>query len=442
MTGAPARHVVRFRDDRDGQDGAVQWGSDLVVDGLRFRGLLSESIASDATDLLIFAASLYGVDRMVQRPHGRATRDSGDWSRALSVTVPVLSPDQWTACAGDLQRLLRWLTDDNWQISFSQRQPGLGPMDQSQGVLFGIAPSAVRPILFSGGLDSACALYRALAVDDVLTMSVHTNTWMQSTQDAVSEGAGALSTHRLTRLSFRACLPATGTESSQRTRGLLFLASGAMAALAAGADGLVVAENGIGAINLPYVRTQHGAEATRSMHPKTLRMFGEFVSKLTGRRFQIEAPYMGYTKAELVGLTGAEADKMLSQTVSCDKGFSARVVNRMPCGACTSCILRRQALDAAGRPDIDSRLQYRTADPTGTPAFAAMAWQALRLRRCLASPDPWDALLREFPDLVHVIGVVDQDEVVRLYDQYANEFGRYLPALGVGSVWVPDSEGS
>lgn len=433
----PVPYVIRFRGDHDGQDRTVEWGSDLLVDGRRrFRGLLSEVIPPDATDLLIFAASLYAVDRMVARPRGRATQEARDWSRNLSVDVPVLDPGRWATCAPDLQNLLRWLTDDNWELSFSQRDSAPGPMDQSQVLLFSAAPSAARPILFSGGLDSACALYRALAGGDAVAMSVHTNSWMQNCQDMVGDGINALAPHRLTRLSFQACLPAGGPETSQRTRGLLFLASGAMAALAAGADGIVVAENGIGAINLPYVRTQHGAEATRSMHPKTLRMFSEFVSMLTGRVFEVEAPHMGRTKAELVEFTGAEVDKALSHTVSCDKGFSARVKDRQPCGACTSCILRRQALDAAGRPDIDSRFEYRTPIPTGTQAFSAMAWQVVRLRRCLASRNPWAELVREFPDLVHLMGVADQDQILRLYDRYVDEFVRYLQALGVERQWV------
>jgi hypothetical protein len=65
-----------------------------------------------------------------------------------------------------------------------------------------------------------------------------------------------------------------------------------------------------------------------------------------------------------------------------------------------------------------------------------MAWQVVRLRRCLASSDPWAELVREFPDLVHLIGVGDQDQILRLYDRYANEFVRYLRALGVERLWV------
>src|SRR5262245_3395257 len=112
-------YFVRFRGDGDGEYRTVRWGSDLVVDGRRFQGLISASIPPDATDLLIFAASLYAVDRMMQRPSGRAIRESGDWGRNLSIDVPVLFPDQWSTCTSDLQHLLRWLTDDNWDLSFS-----------------------------------------------------------------------------------------------------------------------------------------------------------------------------------------------------------------------------------------------------------------------------------------------------------------------------------
>ena len=37
-----------------------------------------------------------------------------------------------------------------------------------------------------------------------------------------------------------------------------------------GQDRLQVFENGIGAINLPYLHSQYGSQAARAMHPKTL----------------------------------------------------------------------------------------------------------------------------------------------------------------------------
>ncbi len=429
-------YVVRYRSGSDGQDRSLRWASDLTVDGRGFRHHLADAIPAEASDLLIIAASAYAVDRMVARPGLRHTRDSGDWGRDLALEVPVSDPNRWAALAPQLEQMLRWLTDDNWHLRFSQRTTSRGPLDPSQQALFATVPTKCRPILFSGGLDSACALQNALSLGDVVAISVHTNSWMQNTQRTVASGLARLSSNRLVPLSFRVNLPAGGAETSQRTRGLLFLASGAMAAIAAGADGLVIAENGIGAINLPYIASQRGTEATRAMHPRTLHMFSGIVTALTGSSFTVAAPYLTSTKAELIGLTSSTVDDVLSNTVSCDSGFSARVPNRAPCGHCTSCILRRQSLSAAGRQTIDGRLPYRHQAPSDSSEFAAMAWQVLRLRRCLHHATPWPRLLLEFPELVHLEGLVGHDQVLRLYDRYVQEFETYLKALGVEQQWM------
>ncbi|HBX80820.1 MAG: 7-cyano-7-deazaguanine synthase [Propionibacteriaceae bacterium] len=431
-----ASYLVRYRSGTESQSRSLQWESDLTVDGRGFRQHLAEAMPPEASDLLILAASAYAVDRMVARPGLRRTRDSGDWHRDLFMDVPVSDPSRWAALAAKTERLLRWLTDDNWNLHFSQRAGYRGPLDPSQQALFSALPARCRPILFSGGLDSGCALQNALSVDDAVAISVHTNSWMQNTQRTVAQGLASLSTHRLAALSFRVNLPAGGTETSQRTRGLLFLASGTMAAIAAGADGLVVAENGVGAINLPYVASQRGTESTRAMHPRTLHMFSDIVSSLRGTEFTVDAPYLMSTKAELIGMTNAVADKALSHTVSCDSGFSARVAHREPCGRCTSCILRRQSLAAAGRPMVDERLPYRHPIPVEFPEFSAMAWQVLRLRRCLREPDPWPQLMCEFPELVHLDGLLDQGRVLSLYDRYVQEFETYLQSLGIEQQWM------
>jgi len=437
MTGNDAAsYVVRYRSGTGSQDQQLQWASDLTVDGRGFRRHLADAVPAEASDLLILAASAYAVDRMVARPSLRQTRDSGNWERDLDIEVPVSDPKRWQALTPQLERLLRWLTDDNWHLRFSQRAIGPGPLDPSQQALFSTVPSGRRPILFSGGLDSACALQNALALGDVVAISVHTNSWMQNTQDVVASSLAHLSPNRLAALSFRVNLPIGGSETSQRTRGMLFLASGAMAAMATGADGLVVAENGVGAINLPYLASQRGSEATRAMHPRTLHMFGEIVTALTGSDFSVDAPYLMNTKAELIDLTDIAADNALSYTVSCDSGFSARVADREPCGRCTSCILRRQSLIAAARPVIDGRLSYRCQRPSELPEFAAMAWQAYRLRRCLHQPDCWNSLLLEFPELVHLDGLVSRDHVLRLYNRYVQEFEVYLKSLGVERQWM------
>jgi 7-cyano-7-deazaguanine synthase in queuosine biosynthesis len=88
------------------------------------------------------------------------------------------------------------------------------------------------------------------------------------------------------------------------------------------------------------------------------------VSASVGARRHVPTVVAGMTatKAQLIRKAPPAADRALAATVSCDTGFSARVPHHAPCGTCTSCILRRQALHAAGKAYLDAQSRIgRTA---------------------------------------------------------------------------------
>ena len=177
--------------------------------------------------------------------------------------------------------------------------------------------------LFSGGLDSALGLAQDLRSSDAVAVSVHTNNRMKAAQRQIVRGLdGGVSTSCV-QLQYRVSLREPGRENSQRTRGLLFLAAGIATAWALGQDRLRIYENGIGAINLPYLRSQEGSQATRSMHPRTLRMAEDLASAVCGRSFQVEAPYLLLTKAEAVRAVPEMTASVIAAAVSCDTAFAA-----------------------------------------------------------------------------------------------------------------------
>jgi 7-cyano-7-deazaguanine synthase in queuosine biosynthesis len=317
--------------------------------------------------------------------------------------------------------LLAWLTDDSWTLEFFQLSEGAGPLDESQGFLFDTIPHGSSPVLFSGGLDSTAGLAAHLVDGDAVAISVDTNNWMQHVQQRVLHNLQGLSVHTCVPLRYRVSVGASSVENSQRSRGLLFLAVGIATSWALRQDRLLVFENGIGAINLPYLRSQFGSQATRSMHLRTLRLAEQLAAEISSRPFRIDAPALAATKAQAVGMAPAAADPALALTVSCDTGFSARVRDHAPCGTCTSCLLRRQALHAAGRADLDAAASYRTSSPVHSVAFQAMAWQVTRLRACLAQGDPWISLISEFPEILDTAPLAPTD-VISLYRSYVREW--------------------
>jgi 7-cyano-7-deazaguanine synthase in queuosine biosynthesis len=344
-------------------------------------------------------------------------------ARELRVEIPVRQPALWNDHASALAELLSWLTDDSWMLTFTNRGGSAGPLDVSQGFLFDRIPDGAAPVLFSGGLDSGAGLATYLADADAVAISVDTNNWMQHVQQRVLRELKAVSRHACVPLRYRVSVrdqrhPA---ESSQRSRGLLFLAAGIATAWTLRHDRLQVFENGIGAINLPYLRSQFGSQAPKAMHPRTLRTAQGLASAVSGRPFRIDAPGMTATKAQLIRRAPAAADGALADTVSCDTGFSARVPRHAPCGTCTSCILRRQALHAAGKAHLDAGAGYRASSLESSVELQVMRWQESRLRHCLEQPDPWTALISEFPELLDTAPLTPT-EVVGLYRSYVQEW--------------------
>jgi 7-cyano-7-deazaguanine synthase in queuosine biosynthesis len=388
---------------------------------------LSCALPAPAADLLEIAASIYAIDRLARRPTERQRSPGAVWARSLWADIPVREPDRWRQQIPLLSELLHWLTDDNWSFEFSQLQSGSGALDTPQDFLFNTVPADAMPVLFSGGLDSAAGLASELLHGDAVGISVYTNGWMSQVQQRVLAALNEASHYQCVPLRYRISVR-DSTESSQRSRGMLFLAAGVATAWAVHRDHLRVFENGIGAVNLPYLRSQQGAEATKSVHPLTLRLVQEIASAVSERTFVIDAPAMALTKAELLRLAPSTAHKALGLTVSCDVGFAARVPEHKACGACTSCLLRLQSLNAAGLTGLLPLDIHVRRGHDRDFNVNAMIWQVTRMRACLDSPEPWRRLVSEFPELIDVTSLTQQ-EVVRLYRAYVQEWGSIEDAV-------------
>ena len=411
----------------------VELGYHAVLDGKPVIHRLARELPPIAADLIEIATIVYVADQMVARP-GRQQLDAGaSWAREMSLEMPVRAPDAWNASAAHLSELLAWLTDDRWSLVFTRRAGSRGPLDVSQGFLFDTIPHGAAPVLFSGGLDSAAGLATWLANAEAVAVSVDTNNWMQHVQQRVLRELRGVSEHACVPLRYR--VSARGqkhpAESTRRSRGLLFLGFGIATAWTLNQDRLQVFENGVGAVNLPYTLSQFGSQASKAMHPKTLHMAQELASAISGRPFRVDAPGMTLTKAQLIRMAPAIAAPALADSVSCDTGFSPRVPKHAPCGACTSCILRRQALHAAGKAHLDTGAKYRANSIEGSFAFQAMLWQVSRLRACLYREDPWHALVLEYPELLDTTPMAPT-EVINLYRSYVQEWDDLPEALQIG----------
>lgn len=423
------------------------------VDDRRIAGRFGHVLAPLLADWVDIALAFYLADRLALRQDSNGRARSFQWGRVLDLKIPVRELATWARpdVTSSLVRTLRYFTEDDWHVDFVPRV-GAGRISESQGFLFPSAlPAPVRVALYSGGLDSFAGAICRMAEfpsDAFVFVSGVTHTRQRSGQRkqlaAISRAFGRQVWHVAVPYGVSWALSGRrhAEESSQRTRGFLFLTLGIATALATQAQELSVYENGVGAINLPYDGTQIGTSNSRAIHPLALRRMEDFVSCLIGQRFRIDNPFLLCTKAEMCRHPAVQdLRECIPLTFSCD-GFPVRARGRAQCGSCTSCLLRRMSLESAGLSEFD-RTGYLNELPTSPgivrkrqkDALRTMAWQAQRIRVALAKASPWEAIVREFVELqdlaegmCRVTGetpVELQGKLLRLYGQYASEWANF-----------------
>lgn len=420
---------------------------------LAFRAVLS----SRASDLLDIACAAYRADRIhPRRPNGRS-RDPYQrrWSRSLTVEVAVREPDFWraTSTCHSLARLLCWLTEDDWTFEFDRRVEPLRAAE-AEGFLFDDRPDDSGVVaLFSGGLDSyagATRLLDAAPARPLVLVAATTNARAAATQRRLALAMRTLAPN-LRMLPIRVHLRrARGMpqEQTQRSRPFLFFALAAAACDASGLRCIVINENGVGAMNLPYLFGQAGAHTSNAAHPRTIQLVGDLLSAVFGEHIEISEPLLLETKAEVVRKMPERWRQFVPLTASCDSAFTNRQPGSHLCGTCTSCLLRRQALLAAGLAGLDGRDAYRFDCLTagaGDPRLRELGYmleQVSALKQALArsdADDAWAALIADrFVELTEIRDVLVSQGAARrsaegalmsLFSRYVDEWEEFPSPL-------------
>lgn len=401
-------------------------------------------------DLLEVAFAAYLSDRLARRRDARDRSRGVQWRRHLTVRVGVRDVAVWKQAHVQtaLAACLNFLTEDKWEFEFLPRHAPLWDVEQQSFLIDVPANAAAGVMLFSGGLDSFAGLASHLGdkhSEWVLVSGVPNfrHKGLQAAQVAAARRLTRRSVSHLTvPYSLATTIDAPAEERSQRARSFLFLALGLIAAERVGTDDLLMCENGIGAINLPLDGTQVGTSNARAAHPATLLRFNRLVESLIGDSVRVRNPFWDVTKGEACSHDNLrELGHVIRETVSCDS-FPLRVAGIPQCGTCTSCLLRRVSLHAAGLQTLDNPSGYlrdvlRTGRLRGGSlhALQAMEWQFLRLRRALNAPDPWRSLCQAFPE-VHRAATSYQElestpfstvtaRLLRLYTRYTAEWERF-----------------
>lgn len=408
---------------------------------LLFRNL--PPLFADWLDIALFA---YLSDRAsLRRSKGRPDYPD-QWGRSIRLRVPVRDASIWNRprVRESLTTLLSWMTDDEWEFEFVA-DPSRLVAAQQQYLFDWLGALPRRVCLFSGGLDSLAGAVRDLTAvpshHHILVSGCTSGRQQHQQGKQVAELRQAFSkeiTHLLVPYGIRARSDGQAEERSQRARGFVHLSLGAVTAKLCGLPQLHLTENGIGAINLPYNAGQVGSANSRAVHPVTLKLMEEFVAAATEEPFAIENLGLFSTKGELCATPAlARLAHIIKETFTCD-GFPNRVENKPQCGRCTSCLLRRQALDYAGLSSADPSDHYvHDFNPSSDgPVWAelrAMTSQAHRFAHLLKKgPAQFETA---FPQLLECIEVLAPrmlggrkaaaGSIFSLYERYTAEWLRF-----------------
>lgn len=338
------------------------------------------SLRPSVEDLLDVAAAVFYADGKISRGGPSRSGMGAAWIRQIRLTIPVREPDRWqrTDVAEALTSALHLLTDDHFEFRFI---PGNRPVAAS-GFLdldaTGATFAADEVIMFSGGLDSFAGALETLSTGSGRVLLVSHQS-APKVSDRQKELAAWL-IDRFPKRVMHVLVPANrvgeeSTDTTQRSRSLLFAAIGAAVASAFGASRLNFFENGIVSHNLPVSPQIVGSMASRTTHPLGLRRLQTLIDLVIPDAPRLSNKYEWMTKADVLDrISRAAGEGRIGRAVSCTRVRDQTKLHTH-CGECSQCLDRRFAIIASGLEACDPPESYATDIVTGkhdTPRSATL----------------------------------------------------------------------
>ena len=376
-------------------------------------GAVLRAIVARAADLVRIAAYAYAADQDLPRG-GPADVYGRAWRRHIALCLPVSEPAFWRQdpIRARLAAVLAFLTEDEWEFHFSQAVP------EARQIALNVNEHAILQspdtvVLFSGGADSLCAAVEAVVRHGRRPVLVSHRP--APTHDARQQDlARALREHfpqwSFPHLSFWVHRRGSdAVDNSQRSRAFLFASLGSAVGAELGIAPVVLGDNGIISLNLPFSGQLVGALASRSTHPGFIRPFNDLIAAVLPHPVRVENPLLFRTRAEVLGiLPEAGCPELLQETNSCSRARG--LPSAMPqCGYCSQCVDRRFGALIAGLEEHDLAERYGLDIftrhlPSGEPRTVAESY--VRFAREL-QPQSDDQLFQSYPQLVDAL---DPDE--------------------------------
>jgi hypothetical protein len=329
-------------------------------------GTMAANIPDILVDLLEIATYVYCADQATIR--GNSARNYGaGWRRRFKFYIPVRQPNMWSSpsISAVLRETLEFLSDDEYDVTFTELKdpPSLKDyLDFGPGGATGFQADEV--ILFSGGIDSLAGAVQETATGKKVALVSHRSAPQIAKRQRVL-------IEELARRSHKGPLhvpvwinkdKALGREYTQRTRSFLYACLAAVVARIFDLWRIRFYENGVVSINLPISAQVIGGRATRTTHPQVLNGFAELFTRLFGKPFAVENPFVWMTKAAVVRcIKDAGYGELIKDTVSCTHVWEMRT-EQTHCGTCSQCIDRRFSTLSAGCSENEDPASFYGVD--------------------------------------------------------------------------------
>ncbi len=330
---------------------------------------LTQNLSPIIEDMIEIGSYVYAADQTVSRGGPAWSNNGADWTRDFRFVIPVREPDTWNKqeVRESLEELLSFMSGDSYQFEFTERKSIRATTPYFE---FGDNPwfRADSIVLFSGGLDSfAGALEEVLTLRNKTVLVSHRSVpKIAKRQLDLAEKVRQLAGGNQKLLHVPVWVnkvKGLTKDSTQRSRSFLFMMLAASMGEVFKSNTIRFYENGITSFNLPCSAQVVDSRASRTTHPKTLKLASEFFTKLLNRQFVVTNPFLWHTKTDVVGVIKKHnLGSLVPFTSSCSHTQTTSIMNTH-CGTCSQCFDRRTAIIAGGLADFETGESYKVNLP-------------------------------------------------------------------------------
>lgn len=395
-------------------------------------------------DAFLVAAAIQFCDRA-------KARSVTGWGREIVLRIPVHDPAHWNQkdVSGTLHEAVKFLTGDQWNISFTDRKKPFPSPRQGQFSM----PDGSRVIIpFSDGLDSrsVAGLMRRKYGDRLLRVRLGSK--------SLKRPAGGMPRIPFAAVPYKVSPGKIRfVETSSRSRGFQFALLSGIAAYLSQAEKIIVPESGQGALGPTLVPVGQAYVDYRN-HPLFMAKMEAFLLALLGHKVRYIFPRLWYTKGETLAEYVANNPDPTdwAEMRSCwQLQRQVSVAGRMrQCGICAACMLRRLSIHAIGatenketyvwedlttaRFENGAATEFGNREPKGALYEYAIAGTLHldHLADLRHSPQSGITLDRTAFQLSRILGEPQtniEEKLIRLLKQHEKEWKSFIHSLGSNS---------